>query len=80
MNIFFFTKMLIPANQKPELQIYLVNDTKKIMKDINWQFEKNKRWRLQYNYLNINYWYFTKTTAKKAGISKLVNISIVFIK
>lgn len=40
--MFSSTKILIETNQNTALQINLINDIKKILKDLKWHFEKNE--------------------------------------
>lgn len=80
LKMFFSAKTLTQANQNAELQVNIVNGAKKRIEDFKYHFEKDKYWRLQYSYLSINYWYFTKTIANKSNILGLINALAVFIK
>lgn len=80
LNIFTFAKILIKTNQNAEFQVNLINDTKKIMKDLKQHFGKDECQKLQYNYLSTNYWYLAKIVTDKTNIPGLVDALTVFIK
>lgn len=42
LNMFFFTKILIQANQNAALKINLVNDVKNNLKDLKQHLDKNE--------------------------------------
>lgn len=68
LKMFFLIKIFPNTNQNIQLQINLVRDAKKIIKNSKYHFEKNNSQKLQYSSLIINYQCLAEIVADKSKI------------
>lgn len=78
LNMFSFTKTLIQADQNITLQVNLISNTNKIMKDLKWHFKIDECQKLQQSFFSTKYWYLAEIIVNKASISRLVDFLAIF--